>query len=103
MTKDITIIRFMNGEEIIGTVKNSTQETLEVENIAAIMLVPDPTKGGVKISMGPFMPYAENKTFTFPLSLIMTTGTPGTDLLNYYNQIFGSGLVMPSRNPIIKG
>lgn len=86
---NIKVIRLLNGEELIGKYSESpTHATLEKVGIVQMI----PTQKGVNIGLFPFAPYAEEETFEFSHEHIVTSFTPGTDLLNNYNRMFGSGI-----------
>lgn len=88
----IKIIKLITGEELIGDM-SQTGDNITVTNPATVHLVPGES-GRMSMAMIPFAPYAEEDSFMFNLSHIMTSYTPGTDLLNQYNQRFGSGIVV---------
>ena len=88
----IKIIKLITGEEIIGDM-SQTGDNVTVSGPATVHLVP--AEGGrMTIAMIPFAPYAEENSFMFSLTHIMTAYTPGDDLRNQYNQRFGSGIVV---------
>jgi hypothetical protein len=88
----IKIIKMTTGEEIIGDM-NQQGDNVTVTNPATVHLVPGES-GKMGMAMIPFAPYAEEDSFMFNLAHIMTSYTPGLDLLNQYNQRFGSGIVV---------
>lgn len=85
----IKVIRLVNGEELIGKYSEApTHVTLD--KVGVVQMIP--TQKGVNIGLFPFAPYAEEDSFEFSHDHIVTTFTPATDLLNNYNQMFGSGI-----------
>ena len=41
------------------------------------------------------MPFSEAKEFDLPRDWVLLTTEPAQDIVNNYNQIFGSGIVVP--------
>ena len=60
---DVILIKMINGEEIVGKIKNEDEETVTVEKPAIVMLTPNQT-GGVQVQMGPYSMFTEK-----PISL----------------------------------
>lgn len=92
----IKIIKFINGDEIIGDVKVS-DDHVTVTDAAQIIMVPSQVQGQAGMALSPFMPYTKNRSFDFNISMILTFAEPVEQLYNQYNQIFGSGIVIPPR------
>lgn len=92
----VKIIKLITGEEIIG---DTTQQgdNVTITNPATVHLVPGES-GRMGMAMIPFAPYAEEDSFMFNLTHIMTAYTPGDDLRNQYSQRFGSGIVVARGN-----
>jgi hypothetical protein len=84
----------VNGEDLIGEFVEETSDGIVIMNVGSVALVP--TKTGVGMSIYPFAPYAAESYFTFKQQHIVTQFEPGTDLLNNYNKIFGSGIQIAS-------
>lgn len=87
---EIKVIRLVNGEEIIGDWVSGADNSYTLRKPAIVQMMP--TQTGVNIGLFPFAPYAEETTFEFRRDHVVTTFTPDTDLLNNYNQMFGSGI-----------
>ena len=87
---DVKIIRFLNGEEVIGKITEKKGK-YTVENGAVIVPV-----GEQQLGMVPWLPHAEDNTITVDESKVAFVFTPLTDLANQYSTNFGSGLVVPN-------
>lgn len=92
----IKIIRFINGDEIIGDCKQDSPEFITVKDVAQIMMVPSQVQGQANMGLAPFMPYSKSKSFDFNFNVVMTMAEPVEELYNQYNKIFGSGIVIPT-------
>ena len=97
----IEVLRIVAGEEIIGDVKDDGGDLIVVENPAVVAVVPA-QDGTMQVRLGPLSPSSDDTRFALDKSNILYRVTPKTDLLNYYNQIFGSGLIMPDSNIVGK-
>jgi len=90
----IKIVRFINGDELIGSYIEGTDDKFSMRDIAVIHMMPG-QGGQVNLGLLPFAPYAEELTLDFKHSTVTTIFTPNRELLNNYNRLFGSGLVVP--------
>lgn len=90
---NVKIVRMMNGEELIGELVNDNATSFKLRNVAVVHMMPTQS-GGMNIGLLPFAPYAEEREFIFDTNHRTTTFTPGVDLLNNYNRMYGSGLVV---------
>lgn len=95
MMSDVTLIKMINGEEIIAKVSNEDEDTITVEKPAIVMLQPG-QNNQVQVQMGPWDSFTD-KPIAISKPSVMYIAEPTTELLNSYNQNFGSGLVMPSK------
>ena len=89
---NVSLIKLVSGEEVIADIKES-QGGLELKSPAALML----TQEG--LAMIPFVPYAEGN-ITIKQESVMFVAKPINELLNTYNQKYGSGLVLASNGQI---
>jgi hypothetical protein len=92
----VEVFRVIAGEEIIGDVKDNG-DSITVENPAVIAMMPG-EDGQMQVRIGPLSPSTDDTKVTIASDKILYRVTPKTELLNYYNQIFGSGLIMPDTN-----
>lgn len=90
----IKIIKLVTGEELIGDlelVKRSDDlNDFKLKDVGVVQLVP--TQTGVGLSLFPFCPYTEESSYTFKNEHVMLEMTPGTEMINNYNRVFGSGI-----------
>lgn len=66
-----------------------------------VQVVTQPTKDGPMLAFVPFVEFAEEfKTgINIPRDSVLTINTPVREVLNQYNQLFGSGLTIASAIP----
>ena len=93
---NVKLLRLKSGEDVIADVTLvDTEDTIKLENPA--MLIPTgPSQGGqMQMGFGPWAPFSDDNKFEIPRDWLVYISTPGKDLLNQYNQMFGSGIVVP--------
>ena len=86
------IVRLSSGEELICKYE-SDGETTKMKSPAVLI----PMQGGQLGMMG-WMPYADYKELELDNKFIMFAIKPQVELMNQYNEQFGSGLVIPKNN-----
>jgi len=88
---DIRIFKLMSGEELLGEIKETNNEGIILKN--AVSIVYQQTEKGLGAGLAPFMPYCQDPV-TVKEHAIASSGEPNKDMLNQYNTIFGSGIVV---------
>jgi len=89
----ITVLKLLNGEEYIGSFVKEEDDKIFIQDVAIVQMLPG-NNGRINLGLIPFAPYAEETTFGIEKKHITTRFTPNVELLNNYNRIFGSGLVV---------
>ena len=94
---NVKLLRLKSGEDVIADVTLvDTEDTIKIENPA--MLIPmggSSTTGAVQMGFGPWAPFSDDKNFEIPRDWLVYISTPNKELLNQYNSMFGSGIVVP--------
>ena len=49
----------------------------------------------VQVGLAPWMPFSAEKRFDVPGDWVLLLTEPAPDIVNNYNQVFGSGIVVP--------
>tara|TARA_B100000029_G_scaffold142261_1_gene137421 strand:+ start:536 stop:796 length:261 start_codon:yes stop_codon:yes gene_type:complete len=80
----------ISGEELIG----EYNETTNVINNPVVMI----PVSKEKIAFQPWLPYAEDKEFRLKEVQITIVANPSPTIMNEYNRIFGSGIVVPDES-----
>jgi len=98
----VKIIRLVSGEELIASVKEGCSvgwmkdDVVNLESPAILVPNRNEETGQTSIQLVPWIPYVESTDgMNINPSSIMYIETPCIDLVNVYNQQFGSGLVIP--------
>lgn len=96
---NIKIIRLISGEELVGEVEKKDDGYL-IKNVCQIATsYADPSSSTARIGLAPFLPYSNIKDgVLIKESYVGFVIEPVNELLNEYNKIFGSGIVMPTAN-----
>ena len=94
---NVKLLRLKSGEDIIADVTLvDTEDTIKIENPAVLMPMGQQQQGGqMSMGFGPWAPFADQKEFEIPRDWLVYMSTPNKDLLNQYNSVFGSGIVVP--------
>lgn len=96
----VQCIKLATGEELIGDViDNRNDSVLKIKDPVGIHLVPNQA-GQVNLALLPWLPYAEDHTFTIAKeNVLVMPFNASVDLLNRYNQMFGSGIQIANNLP----
>ena len=90
----VKLLRLKSGEDIVTDVKDENIEYTTI-NVQA-MLVPMGGEGQqMQMALAPWLPFSDDKEFEIPTDWILITSEPAQDIVNNYNQMFGSGIVVP--------
>lgn len=99
----IKCVRLITGEDIIGDVSETftSDEPIIVKNPAQIVIRQNET-GNVGAAFAPFYPFAKDNTVKFYANAIVGEAELDTNLVNEYNRIFGSGIVVATADQMPK-
>jgi hypothetical protein len=97
---DIIGYRLISGEHVIGELKSETESTVELKNAVTIDLY-QTQNGGVGVNLTPMKYFSEDKDVVLKNDHIMFDFILKTDILNEYNKVFGSGLIVPKKEGLI--
>lgn len=94
-------IRSLSGEHIIGDLVSENEDgSMDLDNAVTIDIY-QTQSGGVGVNLTPLKYFSEEKSVTLKKEHIMFTFTLKSDILNEYNKVFGSGLVVPKKEGLI--
>ena len=94
----VKIFKMINGEVIMADIVREEigQGYFIVNEPASVML--QERDGGVGVGIAPYMPYAEGKV-NIRLNAIAAEADADQKLVNEYNRLFGSGIVIANVIP----
>jgi hypothetical protein len=92
------LITFKTNHTLIGQV-SFVDDVVTIKQPVQVFM--QPTKDGMQMGFGPFLDYAEEHKTGIKVSMedVLCVTTPVVELLNQYNQIFGSGITIASTLP----
>jgi hypothetical protein len=95
--KEVKLFRLNSGEEVIAKVMEACgyyhkSDTWLIK--APAILIP---VGNGKLGMAPWLPYCDTDSLELPAKAIAFIAEPKIQLINDYNENFGSGLVVPEK------
>ena len=95
----VKLLRLKSGEDIVAEhVQGKIGQNITIENPAMLMPMSDGRGNQVQVGLAPWMPFSAEKRFDLPGDWILLMTDPAPDIVNNYNQVFGSGIVVPQVN-----
>ena len=92
----VKLLRLKSGEDVVADVKEENLEREYTKVKLPAMLVPMGGQGQqMQMALAPWLPFSDDKEFKIPTDWILITSEPALDIVNNYNQMFGSGIVVP--------
>ena len=99
----IKVVRLISGEELMGFL-TETADGWHLKNVCQIVTsYTDTTSATARVGLSPFMPYTKTTDgVDLKHSYVGFIVDPVNELTNEYNQVFGSGIILPPSKPSIK-
>jgi hypothetical protein len=97
---NVKIMKLMNGDDVIADIKYGNDNIVILSGSAKIMMFPS-EEGGMGLALMPWLPYSDDKEVEIKEKNILITVIPSSQILNEYNERFGSGLVVPDSDLIL--
>jgi hypothetical protein len=98
----IEILKLVNGEEVLSEIESESETEYVLSNPVSIAVVRG-SNGQPSVGLAPFPLHAEQKTgatLAIKKKSVVYSYAPAEDFVNNYNQIFGSGIVLPNKQLI---
>ena len=102
---EVITLKLITGEDVLGELESRDEDSLVIVNPVGVAVVRG-KDGQPNVGFTPFPIHGEQKTGTtiaFAKKNIVYSYTPAEDFISNYNQIFGSGIVVPPTKQIITG
>lgn len=93
----VKAFKLVSGEDIIAEIVNGDREVLILKN-PAVIVVQRSEGGQVGVGLQPYAPFATGYVTLYKTSLIAEFDAD-MNLVNEYNRIFGSGIVIANQMP----
>jgi len=100
---DIKILKLNTGEEVLGEIESESETEIVVCNPVGVAIVRG-KDGQPNVGFAPFPLHAEQKkdqTIAFSKKNVVYSYVPAQEFLDNYNQLFGSGIVLPNKQLIV--
>ena len=94
---DCKLIRIVTGEEIIAEVLEETDDTITVQNGLVVL----PTNNGIGFAPWATVISKENPEVTMNRKHVVYVAEVQEDVVNKYNEMFGSKLKLPESKKLI--
>lgn len=99
---NLLVMKLVTGEDVFGEIESESETEFVIVNPVGIAVVRG-KDGQPNIGFAPFPLHAEQKTgatVAINKKSVVYSYVPAEDFINNYNQIFGSGIVLPSKTLI---
>ena len=102
---DLIALKLITNEEVLGEIESETDTEFVLTNPVAIQVVRG-QNGQPNVGFAPFPMFTEQKPgsiITLSKKHVVYSYEPSQEFQDNYNQVFGSGLVIPPKKQIIAG
>jgi len=99
---DIQILKLVTGEEVLSEIESQDESCYVLVNPVGIAVVRG-KDGQPSVGLAPFPLHAEQKTgatIAITKKNVVYSYVPAEDFIKNYNQIFGSGIILPNQQLI---
>lgn len=99
---NIQALKLITGEDVLAEVESQSETEFVLCNPVGIAIVRGPD-GKPNVGFAPFPLHAEQKTnatISIAKKHVVYYYTPAQDFVDNYNQVFGSGIVLPNKQLI---
>lgn len=100
----ILALKLVTHEDLLGEIQNETDTTYTICNPVGIAVVRG-QDGTPNVGFSPFPihgPQTKDSTIDIDKKHVVYSYVPAEDFISNYNQIFGSGIILPNKQ-ILKG
>jgi hypothetical protein len=102
---NIRVLKLINNEDVLGEIESESETEFVLVNPVGIAVVRG-KDGQPNVGFAPWPIHAEPKsgqTFSIQKKNVLYSYEPAEDFVNNYNQIFGTGIILPKTQSIITG
>ena len=100
MQNNLRILKLITGEEIVGNITERISGLISIENPCLLAIAMGPN-GKASLQMQPLLIFSQQKVVEFNPNHIIYNVTVAQEIKNKYNEIYGSGIVLPPSQGII--
>jgi hypothetical protein len=102
---NIISLKLLTGEDVLGEIESESETEFVLVNPVGITVVRG-KEGQPSIGFSPFPLHAEQKSgavIAIAKRNVVYSYVPAEDFITNYNQIFGSGIIVPPQKTLITG
>jgi hypothetical protein len=100
MLDELRILKLTTSEEIVGKIVEFSGLSLTIEN-PCVLAIGVNSQGKASLQMQPMLIFSEQKKVEINRGSIIYNVTVAPEIENKYNEIYGSGIVLPKKQGII--
>jgi hypothetical protein len=100
MHNELRILKLSTGEEVVGNIQSRNGLAITIENPCLLGIAMGPN-GKANLQMQPMLIFSEDKKVDINRGNIMYEVSVAPEIENKYNEIYGSGIVLPKKQGII--
>lgn len=103
---NILAFKLITNEEVLAEVESETETEFVLCNPVGIAIVRGQVGQPPNVGFAPFPLHAEQKsgsTLAISKKNVVYSYVPAEDFISNYNQIFGTGIILPGQQQIITG
>ncbi len=97
---NLRILKLTTGEEIVGDIVEENSDMYRIENPCVLGIGMNP-QGKASLQMQPLLIFSEQKVVQIQVIHVLYNVTVAQEIKNKYNEIYGSGIVIPPQSKII--
>lgn len=96
---NLRLIRLISGEDVVGDL-TIEGDNYRIENPVVLGLAMG-SNGKANLQMQPMLIFSEQKVISVKNSHVLYDVTVATEIKNRYNEVYGSGIVVPPKQSLI--
>ena len=97
---NLRILKLSTGEEIVGDIVEENADKYRMEN-PCVLAIGMNQAGKAALQMQPLLIFSEQKVVEFNPNHVIYNVSVAQEIKNKYNEIYGSGIVLPKKQGII--
>ena len=97
---NLRILKLSTGEELVGDIVDETPEKYRVEN-PCVLAIGMNQAGKAALQMQPLLIFSDQKVVQIKHAHVIYEVSVAQEIKNKYNEIYGSGIVVPTQSKII--
>ena len=97
---NLRILKLSTGEEIVGDIVEENADKYRMEN-PCVLAIGMNQAGKAALQMQPLLIFSEQKVVEFNPNHVIYNVSVAQEIKNKYNEIYGSGIVLPPSQDII--